>query len=1212
MYECNNSSGEVNLQGLLFEASTATFSIKSSHDLLSNITSVHLIKRSTLMYECNNSSGEVNLQGLLFEASTATFSIKSSHDLLSNIASVHLIKRSTLMYECNNSSGEVNLQGLLFEASTATFSVKSSHDMVVAIQDVDLTLDTSQTGLTFGSLQLKLLTIDNITTTDLSSKSFSHNTNPTYDLLFTSDSINQSEVMITNSWIDRRDSTGLMINVTTVSEDCLFMFTVSNTRVSNHIHGGIVIEQTSKSIGKLHFHLVNSIIEHNQLGLTDYNLFAAGLSVHCETSNTTHILINDTKFIKNQDRRSQPVTVYITRANKVTIEDSDFINNTGTAIQINNVNDECMDEKFSVKGTVNFVGNHAHQGGALSLISAVMSIRPYTNLTFENNQATDVGGAVFVDSNIPYYDQIDPDTLVSCFYRFPKWENTPQNCYSITFSNNGAENGGSDIYGASLHCYCTVFNGEKRDKIMRSNDKEVLHLFHFNGDRHRSSMSSNPSRVCLIDKDTESSISDACTDQSRIFDYSVQVYPGEMFRLDVVIVGAEFGTGVGQVYAQFLNESTEMWPKYNESQKVDKPDKSHLYYTVSSNLNDTEVMLVLTTTNRGSSNLNRDDHTRDVIHKDIEKYKSKGVISTGLLTTPIYINVKLNQSCPPGFGMRKCTDDDCQQQLYGCRCNKALKDKQIQCFIDNGVGFLNIREKVWIGIPENGSSGCILFYENCPFDYCEIKNDSINIEENPDKQCVKSRMGTLCGKCIKDTSLAIGSNECIECNNNHLALLIFFAAAGILLVLFISILNMTVSQGTINGLIFYANVMWAYESIFFPRVVNETFPTHMLRAFLAWLNLDFGIKTCFVEGLDAYAKTWLQFVFPLYTWIIVGAIILLTKCSSRVASLLGENRIPVLATIILLSYGKILRAIVIALQPANLKVVDEHGSINRLITVWAYDGNLEYWGKEHTLLFVFSLLILIFLWLPYTLVLLCIQPLRSASRYRCLRWVNHMYIKPFLDAYVGPLRSQNHFWVGLLLLVRCILFIIVAATYPNHPQASELTLVIVITLLFLLLYHTRHLYSKPKGRARYRCYHQKFLPIGISFLTILEVSFLLNLLVLGVVRLYADFTDMNDGDAKKEASVIFTSVGIAFVQFIGIVLYHLKKKLAPSQQRDYEDLDHNENKVTPKVTSTSIDPPSDDGYRDSILDETDSENDTHSGEEKSQSPDGTASNKKNS
>ena len=294
----------------------------------------------------------------------------------------------------------------------------------------------------------------------------------------------------------------------------------------------------------------------------------------------------------------------------------------------------------------------------------------------------------------------------------------------------------------------------------------------------------------------------------------------------------------------------------------------------------------------------------------------------------------------------------------------------------------------------------------------------------------------------------------------------------------------------------------------------------------------------------------------------------------------------------------------ITLMPANIEVLDEDGNTTDLLKVWAYDGNLKYLDMKHLFLFVFALLILIFILLPYTSVLLCIQLLRCGSKYRFLKLVNHRYVKPFLDAYVGPLRSQNHFWVGLLLLVRCILVIIVAATYPSHPQACELSLVIVITLLFLLLYYTRHLYSKPKGHDRYRCHHQKVLPRGISFLTILEISFLLHLLLLGVVRLYSDFSDTKKEDITKEAAVMYTSVGIALVQFILIFLYHLihqlKKKLA-KKQSDYQDLENEDIEAPPtrsQVPTTSVEVSNDDVRRHSILDET--ENNTQSDEEDSQ------------
>ena len=49
-------------------------------------------------------------------------------------------------------------------------------------------------------------------------------------------------------------------------------------------------------------------------------------------------------------------------------------------------------------------------------------------------------------------------------------------------------------------------------------------------------------------------------------------------------------------------------------------------------------------------------------------------------------------------------------------------------------------------------------------------------------------------------------------------------------------------------------------------------------------HLDLGIETCFYDGMDAYVKTWLQFVFPIYIWGVIGLIIVIGErcvCSRR-------------------------------------------------------------------------------------------------------------------------------------------------------------------------------------------------------------------------------------------------------------------------------------------------------------------------------------------
>ena len=143
--------------------------------------------------------------------------------------------------------------------------------------------------------------------------------------------------------------------------------------------------------------------------------------------------------------------------------------------------------------------------------------------------------------------------------------------------------------------------------------------------------------------------------------------------------------------------------------------------------------------------------------------------------------------------------------------------------------------------------------------------------------------------------------------------------------------------------------------------------------FIEWLNLDLGVETCFFNGLTAYGKTWLQFVFTLYIWSIAGLIIIMAKYSDRVAKLMGNNSVPVLATLFLLSYAKLFRTIITALAFTTLSTT--HGSK----AVWSADGNLEYLGPEHAPLFAVAAATLLFLWLPYTLFLFLGQWLHKCN-----------------------------------------------------------------------------------------------------------------------------------------------------------------------------------------------------------------------------------------
>ena len=119
-----------------------------------------------------------------------------------------------------------------------------------------------------------------------------------------------------------------------------------------------------------------------------------------------------------------------------------------------------------------------------------------------------------------------------------------------------------------------------------------------------------------------------------------------------------------------------------------------------------------------------------------------------------------------------------------------------------------------MGLVDNTSD--FLYFRACPHGYCKKENFTLL---NDKSICANNRTGRLCGECIDSCSLLIGGVKCEDCSrkNSYLALLIVFAALGVILVALILFLTkITVAMGAINGLILYINVINVSRNILLP------------------------------------------------------------------------------------------------------------------------------------------------------------------------------------------------------------------------------------------------------------------------------------------------------------------------------------------------------------------------------------------------------------
>ena len=376
-------------------------------------------------------------------------------------------------------------------------------------------------------------------------------------------------------------------------------------------------------------------------------------------------------------------------------------------------------------------------------------------------------------------------------------------------------------------------------------------------------------------------------------------------------------------------------------------------------------------------------------------------------------------------------------------------------------------------------------------------------------QCQYNHSGRLCGQCSEGLSLTLGKSECRKCPNTYLLLIAPFVVGGIALVMFIKVTDFTVAVGLINGLILYANLIKANDYMFLiggPKTLND-----IMQVIIAWLNLDLGIETCFFDGLDGYWKTWLQFVFPVYIWTIAIAMILLARYSMRMAHLLGNNSVPVLATLFTLSYAKLVQTIITTF---NLMIIDYPHDHNKV--VWSYDGNIEYWDEKHAPLFAVAVLVLLCLWLPYTSVLLLGQCLQRCNILKIGRFTARM--KPFFDAHYGPFKDRHRYWFGVLLFARNIPLLVGAFTPLSSSTITPLSTIAVIgaLLLYAFIVNSR-MYKK-------------------WYVSLSEALFLLNLLFLSGSALYTASSSV-----AEQGWFTAVLVGIAIVQSVVIVVFNTVK-----------------------------------------------------------------------
>lgn len=663
---------------------------------------------------------------------------------------------------------------------------------------------------------------------------------------------------------------------------------------------------------------------------------------------------------------------------------------------------------LNITGNSNFANSESNGGGITFIGQSYFTLHPNTLVVVSNNNASNAGGGLY----IPYIQHYNFQPF--CFFQvFPKSkvkEIDEIEHYNASFEVMGnTATSGLDIYGGDLKtCFLSFWDVDSTTAynlfVKTSN----------NTPSEPSRISSYANTLCFCKNNTMN-----CDQQNT----TIQAFPGQIIKIQVAPVGQLNGlTKCNGINAIPLKSP-------GSKVKVRLLDNK----TLNSSCNTLKLMILLVTKDscfqsQSAASKSCEFNFHLIVQGIVEEYYWKKVTVQIQPCPCIYYN---------SYNNSKWT---CQcmkiLQKFGFKCHNELVEKMSASA--NYIGYRN---------------NCTYVHEYCPPDYCNESKVRIHLNLDHNDQCINNRQGILCGKCADGYSHVLGSNRCMKCDNINLLLIFAFIVIGILLVWSISFLNLNVSTGLINGIIFYANIVKVNKDILY-STMSDSNPLVIL---MAWLNLDFGFEVCFFNGMNEFYKTLLQFVFPIYLWFLSLLIIYLSRHYQIMRKVFGRHSTQTLATILLLSFTKLLNVVCKIFSPVQLHYECNDGKTGSKF-VWWSDGTVSY-GKNsyHIFLLALAIITTIFGIIPYSMLLVLSPYLQRINHHKMFRTIAK--IKPFLDAYEGPYNESSQYWTGLLLITRIGLMIAFALNIHGYQQLQLLLIIITCTIL---------LFFTIKGKGIYR------------------------------------------------------------------------------------------------------------------------------------------------
>ena len=749
------------------------------------------------------------------------------------------------------------------------------------------------------------------------------------------------------------------------------------------------------------------------------------------------------------------------------VKPSNLSFNIGTVI-------EAIRSDITLEGYIVFNNNTGINGGAIMLIGdSLIYLTQRLRANFTNNTALSSGGAIYAHLSIFYQTY--------CTFQV---NTTQYDDIVVLFENNKATVTGNSVFSSKLY-NCTMDDPYVNSIMAADIYKAIFKLIANN----TYELSTTPVNLTI------------CHTHNSVIPYSSDAYPGQTINFSVAAIDA-----VGQHSYSIINIAAVRKRKHSAF--------THINWWFSER-EDTQVIREI----EDCTVINITIHTNDNSTLDI----LDGAL---LFTIPSIDNITIVditlKSCPPGFELNSKTGS--------CICSHLLLNIEgytPNCSI-NTKTFNRPTFTSWVGsVQVNNKTHVFLLALHCHYGYCNVGvnlsvfhyiNDGMFVLTSEDLKgfsslCNNNREGMLCSKCSTingvNYSVVFGSTECRQCSNWWLWTLVLYAVAGPLLMYLLYALRLTLTTGTLNGIIFYVQIanaglldLFSIKSNQFSLSINFCMKTAIF--FISTMNLNLGFPLCFYNGMTELWKAGLCLVFPLYLLAIVTVFIILSRFSLRLSNRITHSSVQVLVTVVHLSFSKLLLAIVDVLTPVQLY----NSTSKEPQSAWFNDGSVTYGVGDHfVLMIVTSVIVGIFL-IPYMLIILTGRLLMKSNKIR-------EYLRPIYEAIHAPYKYNKQYWFTARQLLLIFVYIMYT-TYRGRNLLLPFSIILPVYFVFVTV------------QAHLR-------PFKNTIVNLLDLSVMINYGIIVCTNWYF----INEDQYCTSGILNITFVYIVMFTFSVVVFYHI-------------------------------------------------------------------------